>query len=988
MLTLLLGTSSWGQTETIFSENMGNPSSNTFVNQFTGFQNHGTLIFTGSSNTDIRTSNASTGYADASGDGNVLLNNTTKYIEISGINTTNYSSLVLSFGVRKATNAVTQPVIVEVSDDGVNYSQLTYTNLPSGSGSSGWYYRTASGELPSTSNLRIKFTGNNATNDVRLDDVKLVGTPLPTSDHTITVIQPAGGEITPGTTGVDNGEDMSFTATAESSCYVFSHWVVDGVDAGNTNPYTFTNVTADHEITAVFNATSTYEITASAGANGSISPNGAVEVNCGANQIFTITANSGYAVADVLVNGVSVGAVTTYTFEDVTENQTISASFVEYTGPCVFEDFENIPTSSSSYGTRTWTGTNGGTWNATNARTDQTINGKAIATNGNGTVTSPMYANGMGTLKFNYVRAFTGTGSRSIEVYVNGVKRGDTIIVSSDSDTVQEYSATINISGDVQLELRTSGTQIKIDDLEWTCYSETSTTWDGTAWSNGAPTIDVDAIVDGALEISADLAAKSVTVNTNGSVVVKSGNALTVDGAIVNNATAAAFVVENDANLIQVQDVANTGEFTVYRNSNPMVRNDMTLWSSPVEAQRLRAFSPETLYNRFWTYNEGTNAYQALFTADTQDQDFESGLGYAIRVKNTLPTGETTTHEGKFIGNLNNGTYPVNVSKTTGSGFNLVGNPYASSIDGTAFLLDNYDNVNSVHFWTHEHAVGTAEFTNNYLTYNKAGGTDLDDLKNIASGQGFFVEAASTGTIVFNNEMRTKDEAVFHKNNIERNRVWLSLSSDNKVINNTLLAYMTGATNGIDKQMDAKSITSDITSLYQVINNEAYSIQSRSLPFDQEDKVALGFNAVAAGTYTISIAKTDGLFAEGQEVYLVDKTANKIHDLTTAYTFESEAGIFDERFEVVYANRDLGLNTDLTNSKDVVVYTDNNTIVVESKNATLLSVELIDLQGRTVAAKNNIKANTYRVNTSAKGVLVVKIQTADGNVITKKVIRK
>ena len=71
-----------------------------------------------------------------------------------------------------------------------------------------------------------------------------------------------------------------------------------------------------------------------------------------------------------------------------------------------------------------------------------------------------------------------------------------------------------------------------------------------------------------------------------------------------------------------------------------------------------------------------------------------------------------------------------------------------------------------------------------------------------------------------------------------------------------------------------------------------------------------------------------------------------------------------------------------------MVYTDNNTIVVESKNATLLSVELIDLQGRTVAAKNNIKANTYRVNTSAKGVLVVKIQTADGNVITKKVIRK
>src|SRR5690606_5970489 len=109
---------------------------------------------------------------------------------------------------------------------------------------------------------------------------------------------------------------------------------VDGVDAGNTNPYTFTNVTADHEITAVFNATASYEITATAGANGSINPSGTVEVNCGADQAFTITADSGYAVADVLVNGVSVGAVTTYTFENVTEDQTISATFMEFTGPC------------------------------------------------------------------------------------------------------------------------------------------------------------------------------------------------------------------------------------------------------------------------------------------------------------------------------------------------------------------------------------------------------------------------------------------------------------------------------------------------------------------------------------------------------------------------------------------------------------------------------------------------------------------------------
>src|SRR5690606_11697928 len=148
-----------------------------------------------------------------------------------------------------------------------------------------------------------------------------------TGDHTITVIQPIGGDITPGTTGVEDGGNVSFLATPESVCYTFSHWVVDGVNAGSANPYEFTNVTADYTITAVFNATGTYEIAATAGANGSISPNGTTEVNCGEDQTFIIIPNVGYTIADVLVNGVSVGAVAAYTFENVTEDQTIAVSF-------------------------------------------------------------------------------------------------------------------------------------------------------------------------------------------------------------------------------------------------------------------------------------------------------------------------------------------------------------------------------------------------------------------------------------------------------------------------------------------------------------------------------------------------------------------------------------------------------------------------------------------------------------------------------------
>src|SRR6185436_4662501 len=95
---------------------------------------------------------------------------------------------------------------------------------------------------------------------------------------------------------------------------------------GAVSSYTFTAVSANHTIAASF-AIDTYTITATAGANGSISPSGSVSVNYGDNQTFTITPDANYHIADVLVDGVSVGAVASYTFTAISANHTIAASF-------------------------------------------------------------------------------------------------------------------------------------------------------------------------------------------------------------------------------------------------------------------------------------------------------------------------------------------------------------------------------------------------------------------------------------------------------------------------------------------------------------------------------------------------------------------------------------------------------------------------------------------------------------------------------------
>lgn len=558
-----------------------------------------------------------------------------------------------------------------------------------------------------------------------------------------------------------------------------------------------------------------------------------------------------------------------------------------------------------------------------------------------------------------------------------------------------------NQSTNVWIRITTTGEAVgsgnrastAIDDfkLTWDESSLSETTWQNGVWSNGDPSLTKDVIIKGALEVSASLEAKTLTVSdAGGMLAVKPGGILTVDGKIDNQAGLTGLVIENGGNLIQNQNVANLGAISVNRNSQAMVRNDMTFWSSPVQQeawqQTIRSFSPETLFNRFWTYNESTNEFSQILTSDTDSKLFEAGKGVSIRVKNTLATGDNTIQNGEFSGVPFNGDINVPV-QFTASGYNLVGNPYASNINVVKFLISN-TSVNSLYFWTHQFPVGSAEYANNYAAFNVVGSV-IPGLSNISVGQGFIVGLSqATPTVNFNNAMRTAQDAFFYKNSIaEKNRIWLSLSKENKPVSQILLAYMDGATNGIDNQIDAKVMQRGSSAIYTLINDEAYAIQGRSLPFVTDDVVKLGFEALEQGNYSINIEQVDGLFNENQTVYLKDKELNKIYNLSeSAYQFASKAGIFNDRFELVYADKTLA--TDDLTKNNVIVYNTNNTIVVDSKQSKIVSVELYDIQGRKVVDKNKINANTFQVQSSAKGVLVIKVLTEDGKVKTQKIINK
>jgi hypothetical protein len=172
------------------------------------------------------------------------------------------------------------------------------------------------------------FVGSDVSGDS--NEVTFRYDPPVATNYTITASAGSNGTISPagGTTVAANGS-QSYTITPNTG-YQIASVLVDGASVGAVSSYTFSAVNANHTISATFTAL-TYTITSSAGSNGAISPAGSRSVTYGGSQSYTITPNTGYQIASVLVDGASVGAVSSYTFSTVNANHTISATFTALT---------------------------------------------------------------------------------------------------------------------------------------------------------------------------------------------------------------------------------------------------------------------------------------------------------------------------------------------------------------------------------------------------------------------------------------------------------------------------------------------------------------------------------------------------------------------------------------------------------------------------------------------------------------------------------
>lgn len=539
-----------------------------------------------------------------------------------------------------------------------------------------------------------------------------------------------------------------------------------------------------------------------------------------------------------------------------------------------------------------------------------------------------------------------------------------------------------------------------------------ATTWNGTSWSNGDPSSTKAAVISanytspGITNSSYNLRTCKLNVTNNATVIISSGDSVELDGALTVD-TGSSMTFNSGAYLFQNDDVnTNSGSVIIKQNTSPLKRLDYVLWSSPVTGgQTLLSFSPNTLTNRFYSYDTQNTAFVTI--ANPSVTTFTAAKGVLIRLPNNHPQTEQIW-TGNFVGTPNNGTYTLSL-ETVGQQFNLVGNPYPSPIDPFAFFTDP-TNAASITGTIYLFRKTNGSATPSYSTLTMGGFASNgdprsnafaalpDNKKLIQPGQGFFVKGkvSGSGTMVFNNAMRVNDhvDTFMRVNNITadvngKSRIWLNVTNSAGAFSQTMIGYMANATNEYDGNYDGEYINDGEIALASLLDSTPFAVQCKGLPFDTADVIPLYFKATNAGGYTIAIDHVDGLFLEGQQVYLHDKLSATYHNLNDgAYNFVSEAGTFNERFELVYQDSALGVtNPNFTENQVIIYKTATNQLSVNTGTFVMDGVKVFDLTGRLLFEQKGINASQAYLDVPlTTEVLLVQVKTQEGKTITKKVL--
>lgn len=440
-----------------------------------------------------------------------------------------------------------------------------------------------------------------------------------------------------------------------------------------------------------------------------------------------------------------------------------------------------------------------------------------------------------------------------------------------------------------------------------------------------------------------------------------------------------------------------------------------------------------------YTYKNGVTYWD--YGSLDPNSNIESGVGYTQKGIGNPGTEQQYIFEGK----PNNGTILVNVTDVGGSGSvpaisktdYLLGNPYASALDIHKFIDDNVGVIDgTIQLW--QQWSGTShnldEYDGGYAQVNKLGSVrayqfvgieganngsqdgTIKPSRYLSVGQGFMTEIIADGTVEFNNSQRVfikeadadgtyNNGASFFRtsqnqseqttseasvNSLQKIRLELNSVNGPATKREVLLGFSSFTSDAYDYGYDAKNIEDNSNDLSLLLEGQNMIMQAYS-SITNDKVIPLNFKASGSFNYEISLSELENI-DQNQDVFLRDNYTSNYFDLTTgnAYGFSSEAGEFNNRFEIIFQSEE-ALNTAEADYTYHLIYFNSKTdkLFIKGLNASVDQLMLINMLGQTVNQFSELAVQTLEnglpITGLSSGTYIVYFKS-ENTIKTKKII--
>lgn len=389
-----------------------------------------------------------------------------------------------------------------------------------------------------------------------------------------------------------------------------------------------------------------------------------------------------------------------------------------------------------------------------------------------------------------------------------------------------------------------------------------------------------------------------------------------------------------------------------------------------------------------------------------------------------------------FRGKPNDGNISVGVG--SGNAATLTGNPYPSALDLNAFLLDPINSACTriAYFWEQDRTTNShylSDYRGGYGTYspgtlgsngvyvaatfnsyNSDGSLSTTGLSSGSAiarryapiGQGFLINGNSQGLVTFKNAHRTfyREGGALSQFGRSAGSIAAGATSNldgdiphfkiNTIINGQFtrqlaLAFLPDATDGVDYGIDAINTNQDLPAdIAFLLDDASYVIQG--LQFDVAKRIPLVVRAAAATSLKFYVPELID-FNPSQDIFLFDALDGTYHDIKSgSYEAAVAAGTHSSRFEITFADANLGTNDEVSSS--FLIIQDNEAKILKALNPDNNIVEsfyLYDIQGRVILHKHGLgNADAYTFSTSgfSEGVYIAAFVLSGNRKTTCKII--